>query len=110
MNRSAACTGNTFGKGDEAVITACAEEYDPHSHSILSIHRNALIYQRKFFLPMLGIRTTTRQNFLLMIPKENPGDPDFARFRGLSTTIGRFSTSSTTQRPSREHQKTPSAL
>jgi hypothetical protein len=61
-----------------------------HSHSILSMHRNALIYQRKFFLPMLGIRTTTRQNFLLMISKENLADSAFARFRGLSTTIGRF--------------------
>ena len=43
MNRSAACTGNTFGKGDEAVITACAEEYDPHSHSILSIRKMSRI-------------------------------------------------------------------
>jgi len=47
-----------------------------HSHSILSIHRNALIHQRNFFLPMLGIRTTTRQTFLLMIER--------SRYRGGS--------------------------
>jgi hypothetical protein len=38
---------------------------------ILSTHRNALIYQRKFFLPMPGFRTTTHQKNLLLISKEN---------------------------------------
>ena len=34
-----------------------------HAHSILSIHRNALICKRKSFPPMLEIRTPTRQKF-----------------------------------------------
>ena len=33
------------------------------------MHRNALIYQRKFFRTMLEIRTAIRQIFLLMISK-----------------------------------------
>jgi len=45
-----------------------------HSHSILSKHRNALIYKRKFFLAMLEIRTTNRQIFLLLISKEDSQD------------------------------------
>jgi len=61
-----------------------------HVHSILSTHRNALIYKRKFFLPMLGIRTTSRQIFSLMISKENSRDSNSATFQRLSTTIGRF--------------------
>jgi len=69
------------------------------------MHRNALIYRRKFFLPMLGIRTTTRQNFLLMIPKENPRDSNPVTFQRLSTTIGRFFASSISQCVSRKHEK-----
>jgi hypothetical protein len=62
----------------------------PHSHSILSTRCNALIYQRKFILMKLEIRTTGRQNFSLMISKENSRDSNSAKFRRLSTTIGRF--------------------
>jgi hypothetical protein len=54
------------------------------------MHRNALIYQRKFFLMTLEIRTTSRQNFSLMISKENSRDSDSATFQRLSTTIGRL--------------------
>src|SRR5882724_7866741 len=61
-----------------------------HSHSILSMHRNALIYQRKFFLETLKTRPPSRQNFSLMISKGDLRGSDFARFRRLSTTIDRF--------------------
>jgi hypothetical protein len=83
MNRSAACTGNTFGKGDEAVITACAEEYDPHSHSILSAHRNALISKRNSVLLTVKTRPSSRQNSSLLISKENSR----FKFSAGSTTI-----------------------
>ena len=78
-----------------------------HSHSILSIHRNALIHQPNFFLPMLGIRTTTRQTFLLMIPKENPCDSNSAQLRELSTTIDRFLADRSHSAHLRAHEKTP---
>jgi hypothetical protein len=56
----------------------------PHSRSILSMHRNALIFQRKFFLPMLEVRTTTRPNFFAYDSKGK-----FARFEfgEISATI-----------------------
>src|SRR5205814_6156473 len=57
-----------------------------HSHSIISMHRNALIYQRKFFLETLKTRPPSRQNFSLMISKGDLRGSDFARFRRLSTT------------------------
>src|SRR5581483_3480500 len=81
-----------------------------HSHSMVLSHGNALIFQRNFFLLTVKARLASRQNFSLMISKENSRDSVFARFRGLSTTIGRCSTSSTTQPTSGEHRKTPSAL
>jgi hypothetical protein len=74
------------------------------------MHCNALIYRRKFFLTLLEIRTTSRQNFLLMIWKENSRDLSSATFQRLSTTIGRFFASSITQRNLRQDQKRPSAL
>jgi hypothetical protein len=54
------------------------------------MHRNSLIFQRNFFLAMLEIRTTSRQNFPLTISKENLRDSNFRRLRRLSPTIGRF--------------------
>ncbi len=42
------------------------------------MHRNALIYRRKFFLAMLEVRTMSRQNFSLMISKENSRDFEFS--------------------------------
>jgi hypothetical protein len=54
-------------------------------------HGNALIFQRNFFLLTVKARLASRQNFSLMISKENSRDSDFARFQRLSTTIGRFS-------------------
>jgi hypothetical protein len=62
-----------------------------YSHSILSTHRNALIYQRKFFLLTVKARLSSRQNFSLMISKENSRDSNSATFQRLSTTIGRYS-------------------
>lgn len=62
----------------------------PHSHSILSMHRNALIYKRKIFLLTVKARPSSRQNISLMISKENSRVSDSATFQGLSTTIGRF--------------------
>ena len=105
MNRSAACTGNTFGKGDEAVITACAEEYDPHSHSSVFGYRNALNFKCNFFLRTITVRTAGRQKFLLLIFEANSRDPNSATFQRLSTTIGRFFASSTTQRFARQREK-----
>lgn len=61
-----------------------------HSHSILSMHRNALIYKRKNFLLTGEIRLSVRQIFSLMISKGNSRDSNLARFRRLSITIGRF--------------------
>jgi hypothetical protein len=84
-------------------------QYSPHSHSIVSTHCKALIYKRKFLLTMLEARTTSRQNFSLMIPKENSGDLNLAMFQRLSTTIGRFFASSIIQRNLRQDQKRPSA-
>lgn len=62
----------------------------PHSHSILSTHRNALIYKRKSFLLTVKIRPSARQIFSLMISKKKLYDTNFALLRHLSTTIGRF--------------------
>jgi hypothetical protein len=53
-------------------------------------HGNALIFQRKFFLLTVKARPSSRQNFSLLISKEKLRDLDSARFRPLSTTIGRF--------------------
>lgn len=58
---------------------------------------------------MLGIRTTTRQTFLLMIPKENPCDSNSAQFRELSTTIDRFLADRSHSAHLRAHEKTPSS-
>jgi hypothetical protein len=38
-----------------------------HSHSILSAHRNTLIFQRKFFLPTVKTRQPVRQISSLLI-------------------------------------------
>ncbi len=59
------------------------------AHSILSIYRNALIYKRKIFPLTVEIRPLSRQNFPLLISRENPRDLASARFRRPSTTIGR---------------------
>jgi hypothetical protein len=52
-------------------------------------HGNALIFQRNFFWA-IETRPSSRQNSSLMISKENSRDLDFARFRQLSPSIGRF--------------------
>lgn len=53
-------------------------------------HRNALIFQRKFFLLTVKARLSSRQNFSLLISKVKSRDSDFARLRRLSTTIGQL--------------------
>lgn len=78
------------------------------AHSILSIHRNALIYKRKSFLPTVEIRLSVRQIFSLMISKEKLRDSNFARCRQLSPTIGRFFAPSTMQGNMRRCEKRPS--
>jgi hypothetical protein len=61
-----------------------------HSHSIILAHHNTLIWQRKVFANALDHRLTNRQKIALLISKENFASLDFARFRRLSTAIGRF--------------------
>jgi hypothetical protein len=53
-------------------------------------HGNALISQRNFFLTMVKARRSVRQISSLLISKGNLHDLDFARFRQLSLSIGRF--------------------
>jgi hypothetical protein len=79
------------------------------AHSILSTHRNALIYKRKIFLLTVKTRPSSRQNFSLLISKENSRDSDFARLRQLSPTIGQFFALSIAERILRQGEKRPSA-
>jgi hypothetical protein len=81
-----------------------------HSHSILSMHRNALIYKSKIFLLTVKARPSRRQNFSLMISKENSRDSNSAAFQRLSTTIGRFFTPSTMGCATRRYKERPSAI
>jgi hypothetical protein len=62
----------------------------PHSHSILSMHRNALIYKRNFFQPRQRTDSPIRQKFALLISNGNFGDLRFPWFQRLSASIGRF--------------------
>jgi hypothetical protein len=70
---------------------AIAADDIPHSHSILSTHRNALIYQRNFFLLTVKARPSSRQNFPLLISNRKSRDSNFVWLRQLSPTIGQFS-------------------
>src|SRR5579872_446130 len=62
-----------------------------HSHSIVLSDDNALIYRRNIFRAWRRTVPSIRQKFALLNSKENFDDPRFARFRGLSASIGRFS-------------------
>jgi hypothetical protein len=62
----------------------------PHSHSIVLSDGNALIFQRKFFLPTVKARPPVRQIFSLLISKGNSRDSKFARVRQLSLSIDQF--------------------
>jgi hypothetical protein len=64
-----------------------------HSHLIILIHGNALIQRRKFLCARRRTVSAIRQQFALLISKENFVESDSARFQELSTSIGRFSTS-----------------
>jgi hypothetical protein len=72
-------------------------------------HDNALIFQRKFFLTLLEIRTMSRQIFSLLISKKNLRDSNSTTFQHLSTTIGRFFALSIAERILRQDEKRPSA-
>ena len=71
-------------------------------------HRNAVISQSNFFLMTAEIRPSSRQNFSLLISKAKSRDSDFARLRQLSTTIGRFFSSSIAGPVRRQGEKRPS--
>jgi hypothetical protein len=74
---------------------ATGQKRPDYAHSILSTHRNALIFKRKIFLLTVKARPSSRRNFSLMISKENSRASNSATFQRLSTTIGRFFTPST---------------
>ena len=85
----------------------------PVIHSIILRHSNALIFQHNFFLPTVKARPSVRQIFSLLISKENLRDSNFARFRQLSPSIGRFFASSIARRilpPKRKRPSAPIAL
>jgi hypothetical protein len=63
------------------------------THSIILIHGNALIQRRKFLCARRRTVSAIRQQFALLISRENFVESDSARFPELSTSIGRFSTS-----------------
>jgi len=86
-----------------------ADSTPTHSHSILSAHRNTLIYQHNFFLLTVKTRPPCRQNFSLLDSKGNLRGSDFVRFRGLSTTIGQFFASSIAERVLHQDEKRLSA-
>ena len=79
-----------------------------HAHSILSNHRNALIYKCKIFPLTVKTRPSSRQNSSLLISKGNSRGLDLARFHRLSTTIGQFFARSTIQDTTRRCEKRPS--
>jgi hypothetical protein len=56
------------------------------------IHGKALNLQRNLFPSRQRAVLTIRQKFALLNSKGNFDDPLFARFQGLSMSIGRFST------------------
>jgi len=64
--------------------------HTPHSHSILSTHRNALICRCKFFCAQRRTVSRIRQEIALLIPNGNFDDLRFARFQRLSASISRF--------------------
>lgn len=70
----------------------------PRSHSIISMHRNALIYP-----------TAEPSKFSAFdFSKENSRDSDSARFRELSTTVGQFFALSIAERVRARMKKTVS--
>jgi hypothetical protein len=75
------------------------------AHSSIFGYVNALIFQRNFFRSRGAIRTANRQKFLVLIFNRKSRDSDSTRFQRLSTTIGRFFASSTTQRIARQREK-----
>jgi hypothetical protein len=72
-------------------------------------HRNALIFQRNFFLTTVEIRPSSRQNFSLLISKRKSRDSNFVWLRRLSTTIGQFFALSIAERIRRQDEKRPLA-
>jgi hypothetical protein len=81
--------GANYARALYGILGYPAQRYC-RAHSILSMHRNALIYKHKIFLLTVKTRPSSRQNFSLLISKGNSRDSDFARRRHLSPTIGQF--------------------
>ncbi len=79
------------------------------SPSILSKHRNALIYKRKTILLTVKARPV-RQIFSLLISKENLRNSNFARLRQLWASIGRFRPNLRQARYGPRPEKRPSRL
>ena len=77
-------------RSHSSVIFGYARSGQNHSHSILSTHRNALIYQRKNFLLTDEIRPSVRQIFSLLISKGKSRDSNSVWLRQLSPTIDQF--------------------
>lgn len=77
----------------------------PHSHSTIPSGRNALIPKRQHDLRPKKNRIPIRQKLPPLNPNMNFDDPQFARFRRLSLSIGRFSTSSSARRRQKLAQK-----
>ena len=61
-----------------------------YSHSIIISHHNALISKRKFPWLIANSRKVIRQKFSLLILKGIFAISEFARFRPLTASIGRF--------------------
>jgi hypothetical protein len=62
----------------------------PHSHSMISDHRNALFFGANYFCVARRTVSTIRHKFALLISNANFDDQRLTRFRGLSASIGRF--------------------
>jgi hypothetical protein len=59
-------------------------------HSIVLSDDNTLIYRKNILRARRRTVPSIRQKFALLNSKENFDDPRFARFRGLSASIGPF--------------------
>jgi hypothetical protein len=65
--------------------------YTPHSHSIVLRDDNTLIYRCDFSAMRQRTDLPIRQEFVLLNLQGDFAESEFARFQGLSASIGRFS-------------------
>jgi hypothetical protein len=106
--RTARKLGDQLRKFDAeiAISTQTRQEYcfgvvPCHSHSMILIRSKLLNFQRKCFPRTTKNRPADppiRQKLALLISNTNFTDPRFARFQRLSTTIGRFSAITSSER------------